>query len=156
MTLPRVFLGGPFKALVDESGTMRAEERARYEALISGLEGAGCHVDNAHRRESWGAAFLSPEECTRRDFEEIAASDVVVAFPGSPPSPGTHVEIGWASALGKPLVLLLEQDTAAYAFLIQGLHTVAAVCIIEVAAGEVPTEHVVSAVLDAKVWGATR
>lgn len=155
MTFPRVFLGGPFKALVDESGTMRAEERARYEALITGLEGAGCHVDNAHRRESWRAAFLSPEECTRRDFEEIAASDVVVAFPGSPPSPGTHVEIGWACALGKPLVLLLEQDTA-YAFLIQGLHTVAAVCFIEVAAGEVPTEQVVSAVLDAKPSGTTR
>ena len=155
MSLPRVFLGGPFKGLVDESGTMRPEERVRYEALIAGLEGAGCHVDNAHRRESWGAAFLSPEECTRRDFDEIAASDVVVAFPGSPPSPGTHVEIGWASALGKPLVLLLEKDTE-YAFLIQGLGTVAAVAYVELAAGEEPTERVVSAVLDAKVRSTTR
>lgn len=155
MSLPRVFLGGPFKGIVDESGTMRTEERARYEALIAGLESAGCHVDNAHRREGWGAAFLSPEECTRRDFDEIASSDVVVAFPGSPPSPGTHVEIGWASALGKPLVLLLEQDTE-YAFLIQGLGTVAAVTYVELTAGEDPTERVVSAVLDAKVWSTTR
>lgn len=155
MSLPRVFLGGPFKGIVDDSGTMHPQERARYEALISGLEAAGCHVDNAHRREGWGAAFLPPKECTRRDFDEIASSDVVVAFPGSPPSPGTHIELGWASALGKPLVLLIEEHTE-YAFLVQGLGAVAAVTYIELAAGEEPTARVVSAVLDAKVGSTSR
>lgn len=145
---PRVFLGGPFKSLVDSNGVMRRDERSRFEALIAGLEQAGYHVDNAHRRESWGAAFLSPEECTRRDFDEIKASDVVVAFPGSPPSPGTHIEIGWASALGKPLVLLLEADTD-YAFLVRGLHTVAAVVYLELSPGHDPTQPVVTAVLEA-------
>jgi hypothetical protein len=120
-----VFLGGPFKASVDPAtGTLRAAERTRLESVIARLESDGYEVHNAHRREGWGAAFLTPEECTRLDFEEISASDVFVAFPGAPASPGTHVEIGWASALGKPVVLLLE-DGAEYAFLVRGLHTVA-------------------------------
>jgi nucleoside 2-deoxyribosyltransferase len=140
-----VFLGGPFKALVDADGNMRAEERTRLEKLIAGLEAAGYHVHNAHRRESWGAKFMTPEECTKLDFEQISASDVFVAFPGSPASPGTHIEIGWASALGKPVVLLLE-DGAEYAFLVRGLHTVGNVTALTLAPGEDPTDRVVSVV----------
>lgn len=119
-----VFLAGPFKALVDADGAMNTEARARFETLIERLEAEGYHVYNAHRRESWGAKFLTPDECTRLDYDEISASTVFVAFPGHPASPGTHIEIGWASALGKPIVLLLE-DGVDYAFLVRGLHTVA-------------------------------
>lgn len=125
MSARRIFLGGPFKASVDPAtGTLLAAERARLQAVIDRLERDGHEVHNAHRREGWGAAFLTPEECTRLDFEEISGCDVFVAFPGAPASPGTHVEIGWASALGKPVVLLLEEG-AEYAFLVRGLHTVA-------------------------------
>jgi nucleoside 2-deoxyribosyltransferase len=122
-----VFLAGPFKGLVNpETGKMRDFERRRYEAIIAYLEGLRYVVRNAHRREQWGERFLSPSECTRLDYEEIRACDLFVAFPGDPASPGTHIEIGWASALGKPIILLLE-DGSQYAFLIRGLHTVAEV-----------------------------
>lgn len=118
-----VFLAGPFKALVDADGAMNTQARARFETLIERLEAENYHVYNAHRRESWGAKFLTPDECTRLDYDEISASTVFVAFPGHPASPGTHIEIGWASAMGKPIVLLLEEG-ADYAFLVRGLHTV--------------------------------
>lgn len=142
----RIFLGGPFKALVDqETGAMRERDRARFEGLIARLEAEGHEVHNAHRREGWGAAFLTPQECTRLDFAEISGCDVFVAFPGAPPSPGTHIEIGWASALGKPIVLLLEEG-AEYAFLVRGLHTVAHVDYLTLAPDEDATERVVAAV----------
>jgi len=125
MSARRIFLAGPFKVLVDPAtGTLRPGERRRLESVIDRLERDGHEVHNAHRREGWGAAFLTPDECTRLDFEEISGCDVFVAFPGAPASPGTHVEIGWASALGKPVVLLLEEK-GDYAFLVRGLHTVA-------------------------------
>lgn len=130
-----VFLGGPFKALVDDSGNMLPGARERFETLIERLEGDGYHVYNAHRRESWGAEFLTPQECTKLDFDEISECTVFVAFPGYPASPGTHVEIGWASAMGKPIVLLLDED-AEYAFLVRGLHTVADVTYLTVRDGE--------------------
>jgi hypothetical protein len=118
------FLAGPFKAIVDPAtGVLRPFDRGRFEALIDYLEARGYTVHNAHRRESWGAAFLSPEECTRLDYEQIHDCDLFVAFPGSPASPGTHIEIGWATAFGKPMILLLE-DGHTYAYLVQGLHSV--------------------------------
>ncbi|MFJ6674831.1 nucleoside 2-deoxyribosyltransferase [Actinosynnema sp. NPDC091369] len=148
MTARRIFLGGPFKASVDPAtGTLRAAERTRLESVIARLERDGHEVHNAHRREGWGAAFLTPEECTRLDFEEISASDVFVAFPGAPASPGTHVEIGWASALGKPVVLLLE-DGAEYAFLVRGLHTVADVVFVPVGPDSDVAELVAGALRD--------
>lgn len=120
----KVFLAGPFKGLIDPAtGLMHPFHQRRFEALIEFFEKRNFDVHNAHRREKWGACFMAPEECTRIDYDEIAAADLIVAMPGSPASPGTHVELGWASALGKPIVLLLEPD-AQYAFLVRGLHTV--------------------------------
>jgi nucleoside 2-deoxyribosyltransferase len=128
---PSAFLAGPFKGIVHpRTLQMREFERARYEEIIAYLEKCGYVVHNAHRREGWGASFLTPEECTRLDWEQIKGSDVFIAFPGSPPSPGTHIEIGWAAALGKPMILLLEEGCD-YAFLVRGLHTVANVTYVD-------------------------
>ncbi|MFY1831981.1 nucleoside 2-deoxyribosyltransferase [Myxococcus fulvus] len=138
MTTPQsaVFLGGPFKSLVSpETGVMREQDQDRFMQLIHGLEGRGLRVFNAHRRESWGREFLAPEECTRLDFEEIRSSDAFIAFPGAPASPGTHVEIGWASALRKPLILFLEGGKE-YAFLVRGLHAVGNVRYLHYVPGE--------------------
>ncbi len=121
----RMFLAGPFKALVD-AGThvMRASDIDRYSSIIDYFEAQGWDVHCAHRREGWGREFMEPSECTRTDYTQIAACDVFVAFPGAPASPGTHIEIGWASAWKKPIILLLEKDQE-YAFLVRGLSAVA-------------------------------
>lgn len=120
-----VFVGGPFFHLVDPTtGLMPEADQKRFNRLIGYFEDQGVTVYNAHRREAWGAQFLTAPECTKLDFTEISQSDLFVAFPGVPVSPGTHVEIGWASALGKPMVLFLERDKK-HTFLVTGLETVA-------------------------------
>lgn len=129
----KVFLAGPFKSLVNaETGCMDDAHKSVFVDLIAFFEDRGYAVHNAHKREAWGERFMAPEECTRVDFEEIGSCDHFVALPGHPASPGTHVEIGWASALGKPLTLLLEEDKE-YAFLVRGLHAVADVRIVRFA-----------------------
>jgi nucleoside 2-deoxyribosyltransferase len=120
----KMFLAGPFKALVDpETGEMPETAVNLYADIIDHFETRGWVVHCAHKREEWGRAFMPPHECTRVDYDEIAACDVFVAFPGSPASPGTHIELGWASAIGKPIVMLLE-DSSEYAFLVRGLDAV--------------------------------
>lgn len=117
----KIFLAGPFKALVDPAlNRMSPKAVAMFEPLITHFEALGWEVHSAHRRESWGREFMAPDECTKIDFDEISACDRFVAYPGSPPSPGTHVELGWASALRKDITLLLE-DGVEYAFLVRGL-----------------------------------
>jgi hypothetical protein len=123
--LGSVFVGGPFVNLVDPAlGRMSDRDQARYTGLIEYFENLGATVYNAHRREAWGAEFLGPLECTERDYNEIAASDLFIAYPGVPVSPGTHVECGWASALGKPMILLLEKNEK-HTFLVTGLPSIA-------------------------------
>ncbi len=121
LALKTVFVGGPFFKLVDPAtGRMPAREQERIEGLIGHFESAGSKVFNAHKRERWGADFMEPPVYTRLDYEQISASELFVAMPGSPASLGTHIELGWASALGKPMVLLLEAD-GEYAGMIHGL-----------------------------------
>ena len=103
----------------------------KYTSIIDFFETQGWDVHCAHRREHWGREFMEPSECTRIDYTEIAACDVFVAFPGAPASPGTHIEIGWASAWNKPIVLLLDEG-AEYAFLVRGLSAVADVQMITI------------------------
>jgi nucleoside 2-deoxyribosyltransferase len=120
-----VFVGGPFFGVVNPwTGAMNDDEQRKITCLLEFFEVAGAKVYNSHRREAWGKEFLTADVVTRLDFEEIRSSDIFVAYPGAPASPGTHVEIGWASALGKPMVLLLD-ETKKYSFLVTGLPTIA-------------------------------
>ncbi|MFI9204061.1 nucleoside 2-deoxyribosyltransferase [Streptomyces sp. NPDC053048] len=122
-----VFLAGPFMGLLDPAtGEMPDPARTPFALLIRHFEQQGLEVYNAHRREMWGAELMAPDQCTALDQKEIEKADVFVALPGAPASPGTHIEIGWASAFGKPIVLLLEEG-AEYAFLVRGLRSVATV-----------------------------
>ncbi|MFI1964567.1 hypothetical protein ACH429_10660 [Streptomyces pathocidini] len=122
-----VFLAGPFTGLLSPStGEMPDATRTPFAVLIRHFEEQGLEVHNAHRRELWGAELMGPDECTELDQKEIEKADVFVGFPGVPASPGTHIEIGWASAFGKPIVLLLEEGED-YAFLVRGLRSVATV-----------------------------
>lgn len=120
----RVFLAGPFKHLMDPAtGLLAPAMKQRLEAIIQLLEAKQLAVHCAHRREAWGAEMMTPAECTKIDYDEIARADLLLAFPGVPASPGTHIELGWASAMQKQVVLLLERDQP-YAFLVRGLHRV--------------------------------
>ena len=136
--LRKVFVAGPFYKLVDPvTKTMTARDRARFERLIDYFEASGCTVFNAHKREAWGEAFLAPDEFTRLDFDEIASADVLVAVPGPPASLGTHIELGWASAVGKPIVLLLERGED-YALMLYGLRHLVPTAIVETVDGGFP------------------
>ncbi|MYS86712.1 nucleoside 2-deoxyribosyltransferase [Embleya scabrispora] len=126
-----LFLAGPFIQLLDPAtGEMPEQARAPFDILIKHFEARGLAVHNAHRREAWGAELMRPDQCTPLDQDEIRKADVFVALPGFPASPGTHIEVGWASAFDKPIVLMLERGRE-YTFLVQGLHTVATVEYVE-------------------------
>lgn len=127
-----VFVAAPFWGYVDEeTGEFDSKAFESIDRILRHFDEQDCVVHNAHRREKWGQAFMEPWEFTPLDYEQICASDLIVALPGSPASPGTHIEIGWASANKVPMVLILEAGKE-YAGLLQGLDAVAPVKILEV------------------------
>ena len=127
-----VFVAAPFWSYVNkETGEFDGTAFGSINRILQHFDDQGCVVYNAHRREKWGQAFMEPSEFTPLDYEQICASDLIVALPGSPASPGTHIEIGWASANKVPMVLLLEVGKE-YAGLLMGLDKLAPVQTLEV------------------------
>lgn len=127
----RIFLAFPFTDLIEPtSGKLSPSTVGFLREVIQALEREGHSVFSAHVREVWGAKLMSPTEATYADLEEIQAADLVVAFPGSQPlSGGVHVELGWASSFGKPIVLFLAKDQA-YSPLVLGLPAIARTSIV--------------------------
>lgn len=122
-----IFVGGPFKGNLDPvSGEYDPAARQALEALLEEVEGLGCSVLSAHRCEDWGRVPVTAEECTERDLRWMRECDGFLATLGPPMSFGTHVELGWASALGKPTVVMLDPDTR-YAALATGLSAISQV-----------------------------
>ncbi|MCF2858486.1 nucleoside 2-deoxyribosyltransferase [Pseudoalteromonas sp. SMS1] len=125
--MKKMFLAGPFKALVSKETQVMSEAHiAQFSDIIDHFEQQNWSVHCAHKRESWGREFMTPAQCTKIDYDEIAKCDYFVAFPGAPASPGTHIELGWASAMKKPMILLLEEGEE-YAYLVQGLGEISTV-----------------------------
>lgn len=114
-----LFLSGPFTQLLEGNG-LPAEFRERLTAVIDHLEARGWSVDNAHRRERWGASLDSPYSAVTADLEGIEKAEVLVAFLGIPPSPGVQLEIGFALARNKRIVVIAD-DYDQMPYLIRGI-----------------------------------
>lgn len=107
----RVFLAAPYSQFMDStSWQVDRLWRERLDTLRRAFLSAGAAVFNAHHSEVWGTRWRSPEVCTPIDYAAMQYCDVVCALVGTPPSGGVAVELGWASALRKPCLLLVDED----------------------------------------------
>ena len=127
----RIFMAYPFTGKLTECGTLPKEYIEELNFLKSKLQKIGYKVILAHEREKWGKSILHPDICTKLDFEDIKNSDVVIAYPGNPPSGGVHVELGWASDLKKKIILI-QKEGENYSPLIVGLPKVANVTVLRI------------------------
>lgn len=120
-----VFLAAPFDPWMKaDRSSLLDERKAELQLLIELVESFGHQVISSHRREEFGAAWMEPDECTPLDYEAIRKCDLIIALPGRPFSGGVHIEIGWASAFGKKIILLLEGHEP-YSSLVEGLPRIA-------------------------------
>ena len=120
----KIFLAAPFHNYVGGEGVrMKQEKIELIERVLDYLRSKGYEVHNAHEREEWGKDWYSPDVCTPLDFQQIRESDILIAMPGNPPSGGVHIEIGWATALDKRVILLLDGNKT-YSNLVVGLGSV--------------------------------
>lgn len=103
----KVFLAAPFTDRIDQAtGRVSDAYREWLENIATVLRRLGHGVVCAHERENWGSNLDPPEVAIRLDWEAIAGCDLLVAYVGNPPSPGVQMEIGYASALKKPMILM--------------------------------------------------
>jgi nucleoside 2-deoxyribosyltransferase len=136
----RIFVAAPLTQFLDpQSNTINTEYRAWLERLMFELETGAHEIFSAHRRESWGANLDPPAAALHADVEGLRGADAIVAHVGDPPSPGVQFELGAATALGLPMIVLLERGTMT-PYLLPGLSSVGRAAIIEFESGE-PVAH---------------
>lgn len=72
-------------------------------------------------REDYGKSRMEDHICTPLDYKEMKDADIVIAIPEN--SQGVAVEVGWASAMNKKIMLILN-DKETTSPLINALGTV--------------------------------
>ncbi len=126
-----VFVGGPIQYAINEKGLFSQSLRSTLINVLERLETRGFRVLSAHRYERFGEVDMRGKffEVCARDYAWMQECDAFVAVlpvdeHGVPvTTSGTSVELGWASAIGKPIVLVVE-PSGAYSHLVAGLHAV--------------------------------
>lgn len=121
----RVFFACPITSYLSQVGSNLTLDPLYKSFLITveqGLLEAGHEVFLAIRKEEFGAALRPPELCTPFDMLEMETADCVVVFAGK--SYGTHVELGWAAALNKPLIIIDQENEQETTPLLTGLSSV--------------------------------
>ena len=133
----RTFLASPFtRYLIEqEDGSHRLDPglKTLLLRLENELTSRGHEVFMAHRVEEFGSRLRAPHVCTPFDMLEMRRADVVIAIPDQ--SFGVHVELGWATAMGKPVIVLVESGAETTSPLVTGLDALHNVRIIETPAG---------------------
>ncbi|MFF5126128.1 hypothetical protein ACFY41_04220 [Streptomyces syringium] len=134
-----VFVGGPIQHAIHQDGFHEPLRHAIHDVIetVTAVNGT---VFSAHVAEKFGVdtPLFSPDQVSVRDFGWMRRCDVFVpvlpvgADGDLMRTDGTHIELGWASALSKPIVVVTPTPMAANAsHLLRGLPSVADVSVFD-------------------------
>ncbi len=105
----RIFLAAPMTGWIDNRSAHTWKALKSFiKELMRTLTRKGHYVFSAHDLEEFGEKPRLENICTPFDFLEVRRADLLIAFPSR--SGGVHTEIGWASTLNKPIILLVSGD----------------------------------------------
>jgi hypothetical protein len=127
-----IFIGGPIQWACSAGGFEHWLQQ-RILRVIQTLRGVGHRIYSAHLVEEFGdkTRQWTPRQVAARDYHWMQCCDVFVAvLPQNEQgevfrTDGTHIELGWASALGKPVLLIAcNPISEGYSHLVRGLSEV--------------------------------
>ena len=111
MNRKKVFLATPMSGF--QSAEMYVSYRERLLELITTLS-ERYEVYSEMQRAASEEAFESPETSVREDFHEIEVSDLILLLHPCRMQTSTLMELGYACALEKPVVLVGEAENLPY------------------------------------------
>ena len=129
--LPCVFVGGPIQNAIGPDGIFNVEIGHLIKSVLKALKKASCHIVSAHVYENFGEMDVRGkfQQVCARDYQWMRECDLFLAILPLDShgkaiyTSGTFVELGWASAMGKPIVLVRD-PAPKYSHLIAGLDAV--------------------------------
>lgn len=113
--MKRAYIAAPFNCLTSEvPGRLYGEISDRHfmsflESIERVLAEFDFNVCIPHRdRGAWGKIYIHPRDIAEICFDEVSASDLVIAIPGN--SRGVLAELGWAAYGRKPLIIFIKSS----------------------------------------------
>jgi len=114
--MPKAYIAAPFSSKMENKkhgmyGEIVDEEYKTFLKTIESIvKDSGFSTFLPHRdTSSWGTTpNINLDEHNKKTFEEIASSDLFVVYPER--SRGVCIELGWAIAHKKKIVLLVKED----------------------------------------------
>lgn len=104
--MKKIFIACPFIKFIKGTEFINNDFRCFTEELYDLCKQYASKVFLALKREEYGEKPLESYSCLM-DFEEAQNSDLVIAIPDD--SMGVAVELGWMSAMGKTIILVLDK-----------------------------------------------
>lgn len=136
----KIFLGGPIQYAINREGHFDLGIENNLKFLIKRIKDRGHMVFSAHEAEEFGAitAEFGVHDVSKRDFNWMKLCDIYVALlpidemNKNVRSDGTYVEIGWASAMNKPIILIIDSSVEEeLSMLVRGLDAIGNVQIVD-------------------------
>ncbi len=110
--MTKIYISAPFKTFTNDIenrfyGVFSDKDYQEFlESVDDFLIKRGFETCLPHRDEGlWGETYILPEDIAKICFRRIRDCDIVLCFPGT--SRGVHIEVGYAAALHKEIVVLL-------------------------------------------------
>jgi len=116
----KIFFAAPFTSLLSANLGFSSYHQQLFEAVLNALTASGHRVFSAHVREEWGKKLLTAEQLVPDDYKALLDADLVLTHLVEPISQGVLIELGWASAHRKPIVLITK-SAESYSPMIYGL-----------------------------------
>lgn len=105
--IKKIFIACPFIKYINGTTFTDCNFKAFIQKLAALCRSYGVQVFLALERENYGANRMPNYSCAM-DYEEMKDSDLVIAIPDD--SMGVSVELGWASALKKTILIVLDRN----------------------------------------------
>ena len=105
--MKKIFIACPFIKYIDGTNFINENFRDFIEKLYDLCGKYADTVFLALKREEYGAKPLKKYSCLM-DFEEAQNADFIIAIPDD--SMGVAVELGWMSAMGKTMLIVLDKN----------------------------------------------
>lgn len=92
-----------------KSSTFDPLLKEKIEAIHEVIQGLGITLYSSHITEKFGKALEIPYDFVRRDISQISLCDIFVTLLDEDFSTGVYIELGWASFLGKKIIIFIPQ-----------------------------------------------
>lgn len=109
--MAKIFLSAPITYVYQCALEKQESYIQVYKEVLKELRRRGHDVFFAAEQEEWGKVKLTAQETALRDLNELKQADrIIFLYLPKIHSSGVSTEMGWASLLKKPSVLILSKD----------------------------------------------